>query len=94
MRFTLYLALLGISARVLDKDSVKAGWDDPPVLVLLLRPSIHRIYYCHIPSIPGLCEFDHVEYWNTTERNQSVLGMPTQCISSDPRVIRLSNEIR
>jgi len=61
MRITFNTALPGIGARVLNKDSVKVGWYDPPTLVPLLQPSVHRINYSGFFGVPGLHEFDNVE---------------------------------
>ena len=91
MGLTFHAAMYG--AGVSDKDSVKAGWYDPPVPVLSFRPSKHGVYCLGFIGILGVSEFDNVEYRNSTERDQCVLSILTQCISPGPWVVRLSDKV-
>ena len=94
MRVTFCAAMHDIVARVLDKDRVKVGWYDPPMLVLSFWSSKHRVYCLCFVGILGICEFDNVEYWNATERDQCVLGILMQRIPPGPWVVHLSNKVR
>ena len=81
-------------AGVSDKDSVKAGWYDPPVPVLSFRLSKHGVYCLGFVGILGVSEFNNVEYQNLMERDQCVLSILMQCISPSPWVVRLSDKVR
>ena len=80
-------------AGVSDKDSVKVGWYDLPVLVLSFQPSKHRVYCLSFIGILSVSEFDNVEYQNSTERDQCVLSIIMQCISPGSWVVCLSDKV-
>jgi hypothetical protein len=78
----------------LNKDSIKSGWDDPPMRVLLFRVGINCINYFQIATV-RVCEseFDIVVGIDSVKWKEGIGGQPMQCISARARIVELRDEV-
>ena len=78
---------------VLDKGSIKLGWDDPPTQVLLLWLSMNNVNNFWFCSVIVVCEFDIMVDRDGVKWQEGVAWQPMQCISIGLRIIELYDEV-
>ena len=93
MQTFITLASCAIGSSAVDKDCIKAPWNDPSARVLLFRPNVDNVRYLGFLKFIALSEFDIMIDRHTRKRDVYVMCKTLSCGPRYPRTDSLCDKV-